>query len=124
MRHAPSRIVAAAGLLAVLAAAGCVRQVLSGCPVGFAASTILRSHAGNGAVAMATAGPTGYSPAQIRHAYGFDSISFAGAAADGAAARAFSVDASRLDSPTPDFPSPSLSSSPLLSPASASAAPA
>jgi subtilase family serine protease len=70
-----------------------VRQVMSGCPVGFAASTILRTHAGNGAVAMATSGPTGYSPAQIRTAYGFDSVSFAGAVANGAGTTIAIVDA-------------------------------
>ena len=70
-----------------------VRQMLSGSPVGFAASTILRTHAGNGAAAMATSGPTGYSPAQIRTAYGFDSVSFAGAAADGTGTTIAIVDA-------------------------------
>ena len=70
-----------------------VRQVLSGCPVGFAASTILRSHAGDSAVAMATSGPTGYTPAQIRHAYGFDSVSFSGTAANGAGTTIAIVDA-------------------------------
>jgi len=69
------------------------RQMLSGCPVGFAASTILRSHAGDAAVAMATAGPTGFNPAQIRHAYGFDSVSFAGATADGTGTTIAIVDA-------------------------------
>ena len=32
---------------------------------------------------MATAGPTGYTPAQIRHAYGFDKITFNGGAVAG-----------------------------------------
>ena len=32
--------------------------------------------AGNGTVPLATSGPTGYSPAQVRHAYGFDKITF------------------------------------------------
>ena len=70
-----------------------VRQMLSGSPLGFAASTILRTHAGNGAAAMATSGPTGYSPAQIRTAYSFDSVSFAGAAADGTGTTIAIVDA-------------------------------
>ena len=70
-----------------------IRQMLSGSPVGFAASTILRAHAGNGAAAMATSGPTGYSPAQIRTAYGFDSVSFGSAAANGAGTTIAIVDA-------------------------------
>ena len=70
-----------------------VRQVLSACPAGFAASTILRGHASDAAVAMATSGPTGYTPAQIRHAYGFDSVSFGGTAANGAGTTIAIVDA-------------------------------
>lgn len=43
----------------------------------------------------ATSGPTGYSPAQIRHAYGFDSVSFANGtvAGDGAGTTIAIVDA-------------------------------
>lgn len=70
-----------------------LRQVLSGCPVGFAASTALHAHAGSGTAAMATSGPTGYGPAQIRHAYGFDSVSFSGTPADGAGTTIAIVDA-------------------------------
>ena len=69
------------------------RRMLSACPVGYAASTIVRSHAANGAVAMATSGPTGHTPAEIRHAYGFDSVSFSGAVANGAGTTIAIVDA-------------------------------
>lgn len=42
---------------------------------------------------MATSGPTGYSPAQIRHAYGFDAVAFGTTAADGAGTTIAIVDA-------------------------------
>ena len=70
-----------------------VRQVLSACPLGYAASDLLQTHAANGAAAMATAGPTGYTPAQILHAYGFDSVSFSGVTANGAGETIAIVDA-------------------------------
>jgi len=69
------------------------RRVLSACPIECAASNLLRTHAANGAVAMATSGPTGYAPSQIRHAYGFDSVSFVGANADGTGTTIAIVDA-------------------------------
>jgi hypothetical protein len=55
-----------------------LRLVLSGTSLNptMYASPILQG-AGTGAP-FATSGPTGYSPAQIRHAYGFDDISFVG----------------------------------------------
>src|SRR5207244_9103773 len=34
------------------------------------------------AAPLSTAGPTGYTPAQVRHAYGFDQISFGGVTGD------------------------------------------
>lgn len=69
------------------------RQVLSGCPLGYAVPSLLRAQAFDGASAMATSGPTGYSPAQIRHAYGFDAVSFGAVAADGAGTTIAIVDA-------------------------------
>ena len=47
--------------------------------LGSAASTALRG----AALPMAAPGPTGFTPAQIRHAYGLDQISFGGTPADG-----------------------------------------
>jgi hypothetical protein len=48
---------------------------------------------------LGTAGPTGYTPAQIRHAYGFDQIAFpSGVAADGSGTTIAIVDA--YDDPT------------------------
>jgi len=70
------------------------RQVMSACSVIAAVPNFVRNHAGDGAVAMATAGPTGFSPTQIRHAYGFDSVTFAsGAKADGTGTTIAIVDA-------------------------------
>ena len=60
------------------------RQVLSGCPVGFAISDLIRRSNTDAIVPAATAGPTGLSPSAVRHAYGFDSVSFGGIAGDGA----------------------------------------
>ena len=47
--------------------------------LGSATSTALR----DAVLPMATPGPTGFTPAQIRHAYGLDQISFGGTPADG-----------------------------------------
>ena len=47
--------------------------------LGSVTSTALRG----AALPMATPGPTGFTPAQIRHAYGLDQISFGGTPADG-----------------------------------------
>ena len=47
--------------------------------LGSAVSTALRG----AALPMASPGPTGFTPAQIRHAYGLDQISFGGTPADG-----------------------------------------
>ena len=68
-----------------------VRQVLSACPVGFAAAGIMRAH--DGVTPSATSGPTGYTPVQVRHAYGFDAVSFNGLAADGTGTTIAIVDA-------------------------------
>lgn len=74
------------------------RQVLSGCPAGFAVPSFVRAH-GSGSVApLATSGPTGLSPATVRHAYGFDAVSFGATAATGAGTTIAIVDA--YDSPT------------------------
>lgn len=50
------------------------------------------------AVPHSTPGPTGYTPTQVRHAYGFDQISFGGVAGDGAGQTIAIVDA--YDDPT------------------------
>jgi subtilase family serine protease len=47
----------------------------------------------SGATAFGTTGPTGFSPTAIRHAYGFDQVSFAGSAADGTGTTIAIVDA-------------------------------
>ena len=55
---------------------------------------MLTTVAPNGTVVpLATSGPTGYSPTQIRHAYGFDQISFNGGTADGSGETIAIVDA-------------------------------
>jgi hypothetical protein len=46
-----------------------------------------------GAVPHSTPGPTGYTPAQVRHAYGFDQINFGGVAGDGTGQTIAIVDA-------------------------------
>jgi len=70
------------------------RQVMSACSVISALPNCVRTHAGDGAAAMATSGPTGFNPTQIRHAYGFDSVTFAsGAKADGTGTTIAIVDA-------------------------------
>jgi hypothetical protein len=46
-----------------------------------------------GATPMGTTGPTGYTPSQVRHAYGFDQISFNGVAGDGRGTTIALVDA-------------------------------
>jgi hypothetical protein len=45
--------------------------------------TLLPVNSGGGATALNSRGPTGYNPAQIRHAYGFDKISFSNGAVAG-----------------------------------------
>ena len=51
-----------------------------------------------GGVIPDTAGPSGYSPAQIRHAYGFDQVNFGGVPGDGRGQTIAIVDA--YDDPT------------------------
>jgi hypothetical protein len=46
-----------------------------------------------GAAPFGTSGPTGYTPSQIRHAYGFDQITFNGVAGDGSGTTIAIVDA-------------------------------
>jgi hypothetical protein len=67
-------------------------------PSGFHPFYVLRPH--GGARHFSTAGPTGTTPAQIRHAYGFDRISFNGGtvAGDGSGTTIAIVDA--YDDPT------------------------
>src|SRR5262249_3649407 len=48
---------------------------------------------GGGAHPLGSPGPTGTTPAQIRHAYGFDQVNFNGAAADGSGTTIAIVDA-------------------------------
>jgi hypothetical protein len=56
--------------------------------------TLHRFHPPHGVAPLGTSGPTGYTPAQIRHAYGFDQITFAGGVAgDGARQTIAIVDA-------------------------------
>ncbi|MEI7780492.1 MAG: fibronectin type III domain-containing protein [Planctomycetota bacterium] len=69
------------------------RQVLSACPLGFAANSLIRNHAADGITTMATSGPSGYAPSAIRHAYGFDAVSFGSVAANGAGTTIAIVDA-------------------------------
>jgi len=63
------------------------------CSPPFALPSLVHRHADDGGGAMLTAGPTGYTPAQMRAAYGFDKISFGGVAADGAGTTIAIVDA-------------------------------
>jgi subtilase family serine protease len=51
------------------------------------------SHPSNNLQPFGSTGPTGYTPAQIRHAYGFDQVSFPGAPADGSGTTIAIVDA-------------------------------
>jgi hypothetical protein len=53
----------------------------------------MHPHGGSAAAPFATAGPTGTTPAQIRHAYGFDQINFNGVAGDGSGTTIAIVDA-------------------------------
>ncbi len=49
---------------------------------GFAHTNLIKQSAGQKGP-LDTSGPTGYTPSQIRHAYGFDQINFNGVAGDG-----------------------------------------
>ncbi len=53
-----------------------VRHLLSLSIAGYAVPDYLANVAPNSVAPLATAGPTGYTPAQIRQAYGFNNISF------------------------------------------------
>lgn len=68
------------------------RALLTGCPP-IALPALVHHHADDGTVAMATAGPTGSTPTQVRAAYGFDKITFGTTAADGAGTTIAIVDA-------------------------------
>ena len=60
----------------------------------FAVTDLVREHSAQvGPNAQGTLLPSGYTPAQIRHAYGFDQISFNGTAGDGAGTTIAIVDA-------------------------------
>jgi len=52
------------------------RELLSVAMPGYAVPHYIVRGAGKGVAPMITAGPTGITPAQIRHAYGFDTITF------------------------------------------------
>jgi subtilase family serine protease len=71
------------------------RDLLSLAPLGFAVPDHMAYLAAGATAPMATAGPTGYTPAQIRHAYGFDKIAFNGGtiAGDGSGTTIAIVDA-------------------------------
>jgi hypothetical protein len=66
-------------------------------PTAFAPA-YLPARAPGRAAPMSTAGPTGYTPAQVRHAYGFDQVWFGGVAGDGRGQTIAIVDA--YDDPT------------------------
>ncbi len=53
-----------------------IRSLLSVSALGEAVPYYVAPTNGNGVVPLSTAAPTGYSPSQIRHAYGFDQITF------------------------------------------------
>ncbi|MEI7861967.1 MAG: fibronectin type III domain-containing protein [Planctomycetota bacterium] len=61
--------------------------------VNVATPHFLRASAGGTAGPLGMPGPTGYSPSLIRHAYGFDAISFGSVAANGAGTTIAIVDA-------------------------------
>jgi hypothetical protein len=67
------------------------RELLSGAHTQY----VLFDHQGAGATPFSTSGPTGTTPAQIRHAYGFDQISFSNGtvAGDGSGTTIAIVDA-------------------------------
>jgi hypothetical protein len=71
------------------------RHLLSLSVAGYAVPDYVASGAANSIAPLATAGPTGYSPAQIRQAYGFNNISFNNGtvAGDGAGTTIAIVDA-------------------------------
>jgi hypothetical protein len=70
-----------------------VRDLLSVSLPGFAVPNYVAHSAANDVTPLATSSPTGYTPAQIRQAYGFDQISFNGIAGDGAGTTIAIVDA-------------------------------
>jgi subtilase family serine protease len=70
------------------------RQLLSVSPLGGNATPDHLAHSMSGATPAATAGPTGYSPQQVRQAYGFNQVTFSnGAAGDGSGETIAIVDA-------------------------------
>jgi hypothetical protein len=71
------------------------RHLLSLSVAGYAVPDYLANVAANGVAPLATAGPSGYTPAQIRQAYGFNNISFNNGtvAGDGAGTTIAIVDA-------------------------------
>ena len=69
------------------------RELLSVSAPGFAVPFHVASAANRGVAPLSTAGPTGLTPTQIRHAYGFDKISFGGIAGDGSGTTIAIVDA-------------------------------
>jgi hypothetical protein len=71
------------------------RHLLSLSAAGYAVPDYVAAVTADGVSPLASSGPTGYTPAQIRAAYGFDSISFSGGAvaADGTGTTIAIVDA-------------------------------
>jgi hypothetical protein len=70
------------------------RQLLSASPLGFATPNYRSISTLAGIAPLNTAGPTGYSPQQVRHAYGFDQVTFSnGAVGDGSGTTIAIVDA-------------------------------
>ena len=71
------------------------RHLLSLSVAGYAVPDYLANLTASGVAPLATAGPTGYTPAQIRQAYGFNNISFSNGtvAADGTGTTIAVVDA-------------------------------
>lgn len=70
-----------------------LRQVLSADPTGFAVPEYVVVDNLVDASPLATSGPTGLTPQQIRHAYGFDQVSFNGIVGDGTGTTIAIVDA-------------------------------
>jgi hypothetical protein len=69
------------------------RSLLSLTVPGFAVPQCVALMGADGVVPLGSASPQGYSPAQIRHAYGFDNIFFNGIAGDGTGTTIAIVDA-------------------------------
>jgi subtilase family serine protease len=69
------------------------REMLSLSLPGFAVPDHVAAVAVGGVAPLSTAGPSGMTPTQVRHAYGFDKISFGGIVGDGSGTTIAIVDA-------------------------------